>query len=88
MKVIVTIEEFRYFSRRVEELILHNPEDLKHWLNLYRVLIGEIVTIENMGVEENTFHYSTAIFFINNWKDLCEIWSTYCSSDLKVDILQ
>ena len=80
MIVTISTKEFKYFQDRLEELILHKPDDMVYWLNVYRVISGELITLENMGVDENTYHYSTAALFIEWWKDLVNTWPIACST--------
>ena len=82
MKVIINLEEFRYFQTKVGELIMKVPENMDYWLNVYRVLTREITTIENMDVDKNTFDYSMAELFIEWRKDLIRTWWKYKDTDL------
>ena len=82
MKVVITKEEFRYFQTKVGEFIMKAPKDLGYWLNIYRAITTEIVTLENMGVDENTYSCSTAKLFFDWWEDLYNTWEEYMTSKI------
>ena len=48
----MTLDQLRYLEQVLGQLICDHPDNIGYWLNIYRDVVEDVVTNENMGLTD------------------------------------